>query len=414
MAITINWQTGVIFIPKVDTTLVQLTPVEIRRLDTDAFFLTLKDLEASAEGIPFTDTQRNASPVTLGGITYARVLEIIDPYTITFEDGQYVVQLVGSNNNIIEKTNPNQVSVQSNNSAGLIQTDEIQFASFQNGVTVDVVNGVAGQQYPTGTLQQPVNNMADALFIADFRGFINFYFLGDATIDSGLNYTNKRFVGQGPNLSTLTISSAANVTNATFMNATITGVLDGDSLLDDCMIDDLDFISGIIERCILNPGTITLGGGTSADFIDCQSGVPGQGSPVIDMGGSGQALAMTGYSGSIELENKTGPETASFDLASAKVVLRSTVTNGTIELRGVGKLIDEAGNRIETGTWNGGVTILNELVDSVFQGQVEELWQLQGLDDANPMTVTPTSRSVANISQDITGDGSSTTTVTRQ
>jgi hypothetical protein len=111
-------------------TLVQLSPVEIRELDTDSFFLALKDLESSVEGMPWPNTQRNASPVLLGGITYARVLEIIDPYTITFEDGTYVVQLTGSNNNIIERTNPNQVSVQGNNAAGLIQTEEIQYSSF--------------------------------------------------------------------------------------------------------------------------------------------------------------------------------------------------------------------------------------------------------------------------------------------
>mgnify|MGYP001587500129 CR=1 FL=1 len=45
---------------------------------------------------------------------------------------------------------------------------------------------------------------------------------------------------------------------------------------------------------------------------------------------------------------------------------------------------------------------------------VDELHKLQGLDVANPMTVTKTSRSVAGIVQDITGDGVNTTTVTRQ
>ncbi len=42
-----------------------------------------------------------------------------------------------------------------------------------------------------------------------------------------------------------------------------------------------------------------------------------------------------------------------------------------------------------------------------------ELWRLQGLDAANPMTVTPTSRSVGGITQVISGDGDTTSTVTR-
>ena len=58
--------------------------------------------------------------MTLGGLTLSRVVEIIAPYTITFEDGQYAVNLVGANNNIADKTNVNQVSVRSSNSAGMV------------------------------------------------------------------------------------------------------------------------------------------------------------------------------------------------------------------------------------------------------------------------------------------------------
>ena len=45
---------------------------------------------------------------------------------------------------------------------------------------------------------------------------------------------------------------------------------------------------------------------------------------------------------------------------------------------------------------------------------VQELWQLSGLDLSNPMTVTPTSRDAGDISQVISGGGVATSTVTRQ
>lgn len=48
------------------------------------------------------------------------------------------------------------------------------------------------------------------------------------------------------------------------------------------------------------------------------------------------------------------------------------------------------------------------------QSLVDELHKLNGLDAANPMTVTPSARTAGDISQAITGDGTSTTTVTRQ
>ena len=47
------------------------------------------------------------------------------------------------------------------------------------------------------------------------------------------------------------------------------------------------------------------------------------------------------------------------------------------------------------------------------EGETSNLHQLQGLDMANPMTVTPTSREVGTIQQTISGDGKTTSTVTR-
>jgi hypothetical protein len=44
----------------------------------------------------------------------------------------------------------------------------------------------------------------------------------------------------------------------------------------------------------------------------------------------------------------------------------------------------------------------------------DELHKIQGLSNGNPMTVTPTSRTAGAVILDITGDGKTTTTVTRQ
>jgi hypothetical protein len=119
MAITIDYTTRIISVPKADMTLVQSTPFEIYELDVNEFRLTLKDIEDNIGGIPFVDTHVHNTAVTIGGITLARVVEIINGYTVTFEDGMYAVNLVGANNNIGDVVNLNQVSVRSTNSAGL-------------------------------------------------------------------------------------------------------------------------------------------------------------------------------------------------------------------------------------------------------------------------------------------------------
>jgi hypothetical protein len=120
MAITVDWPNSIINVPKSDTVLVQSSPYERRSLDTNWLRLELRKLEDDEEGRPWPRTHDHNADVTVGGITLADVLIILDPYTITFEDGQWGVILEGTNNNILDKRNPNQVSVSSSNSAGLI------------------------------------------------------------------------------------------------------------------------------------------------------------------------------------------------------------------------------------------------------------------------------------------------------
>ena len=157
MAITINWSTKVINVPKADLTLIQSDP-EIRQMDVDWFRLELKDIEDNVEGQPFPDTHKHNTEVTLAGLTLARVVEILAPYTITFEDGQYAVNLVGANNNIADRTNVNQVSVRTANSAGLVNLnlaesvwDELIASHLTAGTTGKALNDAGGAGNPWST-----------------------------------------------------------------------------------------------------------------------------------------------------------------------------------------------------------------------------------------------------------------------
>ena len=123
MTISVDWgNTDIIDIEQSDLTLVSCT---LYTLDTDAFRLTLKGLEDDEEGMPFPRTHNHNPPVSLFGVTYARTIEILSPYSVRFEDGQYSVRLEGSNNNIGDVGAgilvQNQVQVIPTNSAGLIE-----------------------------------------------------------------------------------------------------------------------------------------------------------------------------------------------------------------------------------------------------------------------------------------------------
>lgn len=119
MAISINWETQVITIPQADLT--YLSP-GLYELDVDVLRLALKDIEDGEEGIAFPDTHRHNTEVTLAGVTYARTFEIINGYTVTFQDtgSPYTVKCIGANHNIGDVKNVNQVSLIVGNSAGLI------------------------------------------------------------------------------------------------------------------------------------------------------------------------------------------------------------------------------------------------------------------------------------------------------
>ena len=361
MALTVDYSVTpfLITIPQSDLTLESGTKY---KLTVDEFWVLLRD---------FTDEQNTMAqpklyrriPATSSTPSITEIEELY--YALQFEDGMYSVNIINGNTNIREVEVKNQVSVNTNNTTGFIDPVFLEYSTFSGGVSVNESSAYSGSTYPVGTPSQPVNNFTDALTIAEDHGFTSFLVAGDVTINSGNDFTDYSFYGAGQNLSEMMLDPSAMLVNCSFFGARIAGTLDGDTHVEDCIIGNLNFVSGVIERCILEPGTIVLGGGEIAHFIDCKSGIPGVSSPIIDMGGAGQPLAMRNYNGGITLENKTGVDSVSLDINSGQVRLRSTVTNGTIVVRGVGKLVDDAtGGRIYSGTWNG-ATIINELIDSI-------------------------------------------------
>lgn len=409
MPITVDWSNTPKFritIPQSELTFVSGTRYE---LTVNKLWQLLREFSDGEEALPRPVLYTNTPPTS----STPRIVEVNDDYyDLQFENGSYSVEIIEGNSNIRDVEVKNNVSVGTNNTTGFINPTYLQYSTYGGGVWIDVNSGYSGTDYPIGTPSRPVDNTQDALAIAAAQGFTNFLVRSDLTIDNGLNYSDYIFIGQGQNLSTLTVTSAANVANCTFRDAQITGTLDGDSHIEDGIIGNLDFVSGVIERCILGSSTITLGGSNTAHFIDCESGVPGMGTPTIDCGGSGQALALRNYSGGIKLTNKTGADAVSIDLISGQVRIDlTTVTSGTIVVRGTGKVVDDSNDDwLPSGTY-GGMTLINETV----HGQMmQDIWTLMGLDKDNPLTVTQTSRIAGNINQVISGDGETTSTVTRQ
>ena len=335
----------------------------------------------------------------------ALTVQILPPFDIFFEAGAIPFQTYDGSLLGTFANSPGAI-VQVNNAIGAsnLNSEDIEYSSFAGGVWYDVVNGQPGTAFPAGTERQPVDNFTDLLSIIATRGFGRVYIIGDATINGGLNYDSLIFTGQGRNLSRITIASPAVVTNCSFEHAEITGTLDGGSNISNCVISDLTFVSGVVSDTILEAGTITLGGSETAHFINCMSGVPGISTPIIDLNGSGQPLAMRSYNGGVELRNKTGTDEVSIDLNSGQVILDSSfaVTAGDVVIRGTGKLLDSST----------GAPVINELVSGL---EIKDMYKRFDLNADSPQTYSNDGTTITNDDFTLTkvDNGNGTSTVTR-
>lgn len=117
MTISVNVATRVIYVPQADLTSLGGGRYEH---DINAFRLALKDWEDSDDGMDAPDTHVHGQESTLSGVTYARKLEVINGYTVEYENGTYQVNCVGANHNVGDVKVVNSVSLVIGNSAGLI------------------------------------------------------------------------------------------------------------------------------------------------------------------------------------------------------------------------------------------------------------------------------------------------------
>lgn len=335
--VTIDWGTYEIFIPRQTLLLLQSNPIEVRQLNLADFRTALRLLEESSLGMPEPVILDYAAPTDVGGVTLAAVYIIREPYTVTFEDGQYAVNIVGGNTNIADRVNINNVGIRTTNSAGLQDLSALQAASFNGGVAVDVTTSYAGTTFPIGTRGFPVNNIADAKAIATSRGINTFFIMRSMTLATEVFTQGFVFLGDNPATVTMTIADAAGVDNCVFDNLTVQGVLDNYNLIDHCRILNLTHINGIIRNSWFD-GVITLDGLGEAEIVNCRSGVVGVGLyPNINWAvGATTDLIIRDYSGGLGLNSCTDASVvSSIDFNSGDLHIAATMTAGHHTVRGV-------------------------------------------------------------------------------
>lgn len=248
------------------------------------------------------------------------------------------------------------VTISNKTSDSAIQNIELlEFSSFQNRVTIDMVYGTPGVTFPQGTVESPVDNLTDALIIASTRGIDRLHFKSNYTFLSGDNVAGYELVGEAPSRTTLTFNSGSITTGAELIDCTVQGYLGSIAAADGVHFKTVIGTSNLTGREInihnsLFEETITMsaGFGGEVQVINCWSGVAGQATPTFDLNGANVAIVVRNYTGGMKLQNITAGQSGSLDFVSGQVIFDPSCTSGTVTVRGRAKVTDNSNGLVVT------------------------------------------------------------------
>lgn len=220
------------------------------------------------------------------------------------------------------------------------QIPEIQYASFQNTVTVDAINGKPGITYPIGTTITPVISLDYAYLIALTRGLSKFSFLSDYVIDSADGTFNEiTFVGTMDVFPILTIDASAHITNSSVSETKLQGFLDGLLLVTHSTIIGATYIEGKYENCEFR-NSVKLGSKnlliessfSNPDYsfvIDCQTT-------------NNSSVTLVKWSGNVTFINAQAGQVISINSTGGTITFDSTCSTANVEVTGIAKIIDNS------------------------------------------------------------------------
>jgi hypothetical protein len=224
-----------------------------------------------------------------------------------------------------------------NSDSPVVDTGISQSLDYDGMVVVNESIGVAGDEYPTGTLGQPASNISFAKIIAEKYGITKIKVYGAVTI-------NEDLIGYeviGGNLTDIITINGFDVDKTTFRQCLLYGSYQGEIAADNCIIGDgFTGMGGYFQYCGFL-GAMNFDDGVECVLNDCHSQVPGMNSPSIYLG-ENIKLSLRKYSGGLAVYD-TGLNTVvtlEFLVGNCRVL--SGNTGGQLVLRGLATLTDES------------------------------------------------------------------------
>ncbi|MCK5235671.1 MAG: hypothetical protein KAR06_01700 [Deltaproteobacteria bacterium] len=209
------------------------------------------------------------------------------------------------------------------------------FQGYENGaVWIDTNNGVAGTtDYENGTVENPVDSIADALTIAASIGLVHLEVATGSSLTFAASMDGKTLNGRNWTLAL----GGQSCSDTVIIGATVSGICTGANKprFERCVVNAVTLPPAIMLLCGL-ANTITVGSAGDFFLIDCISLIAGTSTPSFDFGAAvgNTNLNMRRYSGGIQLEsmNDTGTDTASIE--GFGQIVEGTCTGGAVAVRG--------------------------------------------------------------------------------
>jgi len=219
----------------------------------------------------------------------------------------------------------------------------VQVLLYGDEIYVDATSAHSGIAFGTGTKSRPVNNIADAVAIADSRNIKTLILMNSISITATDDVSNKVIRTIGTMGITVTIESGATVDSARFQNVNLQGeITNGDILLIyDCTIYNLENFSGVMNNVALGQGA-EISIGVWATIIQATAGGDTANEPEIDLGTAD--INISHYTGNLKVKGKTGGPRTVLNMTSGNLLIANTCIAGDIQVLGTGVIEkDESG-----------------------------------------------------------------------
>ena len=230
-------------------------------------------------------------------------------------------------------------------------------------------SGTSGTNYPVGLIDTPVNNITDAIALADKFGANELHIHSDITIASGNDVSMKLITGHSTFRDTITLQEGCIMENTIFRDIKITGYCCGWSTYENVLLKDIEMLWGNILNAILE-GTISFRDviSTHVHMKDIRSHTS---APVIISIGQAEGNIVNAF-GMFVFKDKTGINEFNTYFDYGNVVIDSSCSEGIIYVTGGCSVTDNSnGATIIIDTLNNSFRDIKDRVDRVL-GLVQE------------------------------------------